>query len=247
MEKLPRVKRNVQSGTLYLVGTPIGNLGDISFRAVETLKSVALIAAEDTRRTGLLCQRYEIDKPMTSLHEHNEREKTAHLLDQLRNGDSIALVSDAGMPVLSDPGAYLVEQAHAAGIPVTSIPGPSAAVMTLALSGFRGEKFRFEGFPPKKQKALEEWLKKMGQEEVPVICYESPYRLKKTLKAIQKILGEIPVVVGRELTKKYEEITSGSTAAALKRYTELPPKGECTLIFYPQKNEHIDDPSNSSY
>lgn len=221
-------------GTLYLVGTPIGNLGDLTFRAVETLRKVSLIAAEDTRRTGQLLKRYEIEAPMTSFHEHNERTKSAELLRRLLAGESIALVSDAGMPVISDPGAALVEQAVKAGVPVVAVPGPSAVTTALAVSGFRGERFRFEGFPPKKEKALQEWLKRLAAEEGPVVCFESPYRLVKTLRAIQRFLGEIPVVVGRELTKLHEETTRGSTREVLRRYTERSPKGEVTLLFWPK-------------
>ena len=222
-------------GTLYLVGTPIGNLGDITLRALETLKAVAVIAAEDTRRTGLLLKRYEISTPMVSLHEHNERTRGPELVARLKAGESVALVTDAGMPVISDPGAFLVEQAAAAGIPVTAVPGANAAVAALALSGFRGEKFRFEGFPPKKSAAMERWLEGLKAEETPVICYESPYRVVKTLEAIRKVLGEVPVVVARELTKLHEEATRGSTSQVLKRYTERPAKGEVTLVFCPKK------------
>lgn len=225
----------MKAGTLYLVGTPIGNLGDITFRAVEVLKQVSLIAAEDTRRTGTLLKHYGIQKPLISLHEHNERNRTAQILEQLRAGTSVALVTDAGMPVLSDPGAFLVQEVAAAGIPVTATPGPSAAATALALSGFRGERFRFEGFPPRKPKQLEKWFRRLGEEPVPVICFESPYRLVKTLQAIQKVLGEIPVAVAREMTKLHEEVTRGSTSQLLARYTDRPPKGECTLLFWPQK------------
>lgn len=216
------------------MGTPIGNLGDISYRAVETLKVVSLIAAEDTRRSHTLCEKNGISTPLTSLHEHNERTKTLELIQRLQAGESIALVTDAGMPVVSDPGAYLVEQAHQTGIPVVAIPGPSAVVAALAVSGFRGERFRFEGFPPKKTKALKSWLEGLASETAPVICYESPYRLKKTLVAIREILGEIPVAVARELTKLHEEVTRGSTSQVLARYTKTPPKGEVTLVFCPK-------------
>lgn len=222
------------AGILYLVGTPIGNLGDVTFRAVETLKTVAVIAAEDTRRTKILCDRYQISTPLISLHEHNEGPRAVELIQRLRNGESVGLVTDAGMPVISDPGAFLVAQVRKAGILVTAIPGPSAVTTALALSGFRGERFRFEGFPPKKPKALREWLESLREESVPIICFESPFRLKKTLQAIQKVLGEIPVGVGRELTKLHEEVTTGSTGEVLARYTERNPKGEVTLIFCPR-------------
>jgi 16S rRNA (cytidine1402-2'-O)-methyltransferase len=224
----------VKQGTLYLVGTPIGNMGDLSNRAVEVLSSVSLIACEDTRRTGVLCRRYGITTPLTSFHEYNERVKAPALIRQIRAGDSVALVSDAGMPAICDPGARFVEQAGEAQIPVAAIPGPSALITALALSGFRGERFRFEGFPPRKPKAIEDWLRRIGQEDVPVICYESPYRLVRTLQAIQRMLGEIPVVVARELTKLHEELTRGSTTEVLARYTERPPKGEVTLLLLPQ-------------
>ena len=217
------------------MGTPIGNLADVSLRALEVLKAVAVIAAEDTRRTKVLCQRYEISVPLISLHEHNERVRAPELVERLKNGESVALVTDAGMPVVSDPGAHLVEQAAAAGISVAVVPGPSAVTSALALSGFRGERFRFEGFPPKKSAAMERWLAELAQEGSPVICYESPFRLVKTLQAIQKVLGEVPVVVARELTKLHEETMRGSTSQALRRYTERPPKGEVTLLFWPRK------------
>jgi len=169
------------------------------------------------------------------MHEHNERSRTPELLERLKGGESVALVTDAGMPVISDPGAFLVEQAAAVGIRAEVLPGPSAVTTALAVSGFRGERFRFEGFLPKKSAAMERWLKGLAQEELPVVCFESPYRLVKTLQAIQKVLGEIPVVVARELTKLHEEVTRGSTSQALARYTDRPPKGECTLLFWPQK------------
>lgn len=233
MHSLPDKVKAMQQGTLYILGTPIGNLGDITVRALETLRSVSVIAAEDTRHTKRLCQHFGIATPLTALHEHNEKMKTPELIGRLKAGESVAYVSDAGMPVVSDPGAVLIKEAAAAGILVTAIPGPSAATTALALSGFWGTRFRFEGFPPRKEKALKEWLWRVGQEEVPVVCYESPYRLVKTLEAIRQTLGEIPVVVARELTKLHEEVTRGSTSQVLKRYTERPPKGECTLLFMP--------------
>lgn len=228
-------EETVKCGTLYVVGTPIGNLGDVTFRAVETLKKVSVIAAEDTRRTKILCQRYGIDAPLMSLHEHNERARVPELIERLKAGESMALVTDAGMPGVCDPGAWLVEEARRAEIPMTAIPGPTALATALVLSGFPGDRFRFEGFPPRKAKALEGWLHRMGDESVPVVCYESPFRLRKTLETLQRILGEIPVAVGRELTKLHEEVTRGSTGQVLARYTDRPAKGECTLVFWPQK------------
>ncbi len=231
----------MKPGTLVLVATPIGNLGDITFRAVGTLKSVSVIGAEDTRRTKILCQRYGITAPLVRLDEHTERAKGPELVRRMREGESVALVTDAGMPGISDPGAYLVEQASGAGIPVTVIPGPSAATTALAVSGFRGDRFRFEGFPPRKAKALGQWLEGLRGETGPVICFESPYRLVKTLKAIQGVLGEIPVVVAREMTKLHEEVTRGSTSQALERYTQASAKGEVTILFWPKKKDERDE------
>jgi 16S rRNA (cytidine1402-2'-O)-methyltransferase len=206
----------------------------MTFRAVEVLKGVALIAAEDTRRTKILCQKYGITTPLVRLDEHTERAKAPELVQRMREGGSIALVTDAGMPTISDPGAFLVEEAGEAGVPVTVIPGPSAVTAALAISGFRGERFRFEGFPPRKPKALREWLERLKQDPVPVVAFESPFRLVKTLKGIQEVLGEIPVVVARELTKLHEEVTRGSTSQVLTRYTERPAKGEVTIVFLPR-------------
>lgn len=225
----------MEVGVLYVVGTPIGNLADMTFRAVEVLKQVALIAAEDTRRTRILCQKYGISAPLVSLNEHNERRRAKEIVSRLKASESVALVTDAGMPVVSDPGAHLVELAAAEGIPVAVVPGPSAVTAALAVSGFRGERFRFEGFPPRKERALAGWLRGLASEETPVICFESPFRLVKTLQAIQSVLGEIPVAVARELTKLHEEVTRGSTSECLRRYTGRPPKGEVTLLFWPKK------------
>ncbi len=235
----------MSAGTLYLVGTPIGNLEDVTLRALKVLKEVSLVAAEDTRRTKQLFMRHGVTTALTSLHEHNERAKGAQLLERLKAGESIALVTDAGMPTVSDPGADLVTQTHAAGVRVEVIPGPSAVTTALALSGFRGERFQFEGFPPKKSAAMERWLRGLAEEEDPVVCFESPYRVVKTLQTIQKVLGEIPVAVARELTKMHEELTRGSTSEVLARYTTRAPKGECTIIFIPvpyQRNQRGQTP-----
>lgn len=225
---------NMKPETLYLVGTPIGNLGDVTLRALEVLKQVSLAVAEDTRRTKKLFQKYQVLTPLTSFHEHNERAKTGQVIERLLEGKSVALVTDAGMPVVSDPGAFLVGQAQEAGVPIRVVPGPSAVSAALSLSGFRGERFRFEGFPPKKSAAMEKWLEGLKEESAPVVCFESPYRVVKTIQAIQKVLGEIPVAVARELTKLHEELTRGSTSEVLKRYTERSPKGECVILFQPK-------------
>jgi len=222
---------------LYLVATPIGNLKDITLRALEILKSADVIAAEDTRRTEQLLRHYEIPgRFLLSFHEHSGPGRVREIVSLLKEGKSAALVTDGGTPLISDPGFPLVREAIREGIPVEAVPGPSAVVAALALSGFRGERFRFEGFTPKKSAAMARWLEGLKGETAPVVCYESPYRLVKTLEAIRRTLGEVPVVVARELTKLHEEVTRGSTSEVLKRYTKRAPKGEVTLLFRPQSS-----------
>jgi 16S rRNA (cytidine1402-2'-O)-methyltransferase len=194
------------AGTLYVVATPIGNLADASARALDTLRAVRLIACEDTRVSRTLLARYAIGTPMASLHEHNERRATLKLLDALHAGDDIALVSDAGTPGLSDPGALFVAEAHRAGIQVCPIPGPSAAAAALSASGFVGDRFFFAGFLPasgsERRKALE------GMDlPVPLVLYEAPHRVLKTLEDLLSRLGpDREIVIARELTKKFEEV-----------------------------------------
>lgn len=233
------------TGTLYLIGTPIGNLEDITLRAIRVLKETALVAAEDTRRTRNLFQKHGIETPLTSLREHNERVKTGQILERLQSGESAAYVTDAGMPVVSDPGADLVAQAHKAGIRVEVVPGPSAVTAALAASGFRGERFRFEGFPPKKKAAMERWLKGLAGVTDPVVCFESPYRLTRTLELIREVLGEVPTAVARELTKLHEEIVRGSTSEVLERYTTRAPKGEVTVLFVPTAAKRKREPESN--
>jgi len=194
------------AGTLYVVATPIGNLADASARALDTLRAVRLIACEDTRVTRTLLARYAIATPTAALHEHNERRATQKLLDALKAGDDIALVSDAGTPALSDPGALLVAEAHRAGVRVCPIPGPSAVAAALSASGFAGDRFFFLGFLPasgsERRKALE------GLDlPVPVVLYEAPHRVLKTLDELHARLGaEREIVIGRELSKKFEQV-----------------------------------------
>lgn len=222
-------------GTLYVVATPIGNLEDMTFRAVRILKEVALIACEDTRQTRKLTEHFGIPTRMTSYHEHNERDRTAELLAMLAAGDSIALVSDAGTPLISDPGFRLVEGAVAAGFTVTPIPGASAALAALSAAGLDTASFRFAGFlPPKlnaRRKAIEVW--KDAPETV--ILYEAPHRILETLEDLAAVLGvERRVVVARELTKLHEEFlrgTAGSVRAELARRAAI--KGEITLLVAP--------------
>ncbi len=169
-------------GTLYVVATPIGNLEDVTLRALRVLREVSVIAAEDTRRTSRLLQHYSISTPTTSLHAHNEDGKTPVLIERLRGGESIALVSDAGTPVVSDPGALLVAAAHAAGLRVEPVPGPSAALAALSASGIAADEFLFVGFPPARAGARREWLGRLAPEPRPLVLYEAPHRIRATLQ-----------------------------------------------------------------
>ena len=217
-------------GTLFIVSTPIGNLKDITLRALETLKSVDVIACEDTRHTGKLLAHYEIKKPLIGLHDHNERFKTPELVNRLQRGESIALVSDGGTPLISDPGWRLAHDARAAGGTVTWIPGASALLGALVLSGLPVDKFVFEGFLPPKSAARQRRLSFLKQEARTVILYESPHRLMKTLTDIRDILGDIEIACARELTKLFEEVRRENVSGALAHFSKHPPRGEFVLI-----------------
>ncbi len=193
-------------GTLYVVATPIGNLEDVTLRALRVLREVSLIAAEDTRRTARLLQHYSISTPTTSLHEHNERSRTPGLIDRLRAGESIALVSDAGTPIVSDPGTFLVAAAHAAGVRVEPVPGPSAVIAALSASGLAQREFLFVGFPPARAQARRSWLEALAREARVVVLYEAPHRIRATLTAIAEVFGERVVAVAREISKKHEDL-----------------------------------------
>lgn len=224
----------VSKGTLYVVATPLGHLDDLSPRALETLREVDLIAAEDTRHTKKLLMRFEIETPLTSFHQHSRESKRAYLLDRLLEGDSVALVTDSGTPCISDPGANLVAEAHAKDIPVSPIPGPNAVAAALSVSGFWAQRFRFEGFPPRKAGELKRFFERLHAEDAPVVFYESPFRLLKTLQAAQAVLGEErPVAVCRELTKQFEQVFRGSLSEAIAHWEQKPPKGEFTLVLGP--------------
>lgn len=220
----------MSAGILYLVATPIGHLGDISSRAIETLRSVKLIAAEDTRRSGILCKRFEIKTPLESYHDHSDERKRERLLRVLNEGGSVALISDGGTPLVSDPGFKLVREAIGAGITVTSVPGPAALIAALSLSGFPTDRFIFEGFLPPKSAARQRRLEEIKEEERTVIYYESPYRLLKTLEDIEKVLGERPVCVAKELTKKFEEIFRGTAALVKAQLAARSIKGEYVIV-----------------
>ncbi|MFY9269307.1 MAG: 16S rRNA (cytidine(1402)-2'-O)-methyltransferase [Candidatus Manganitrophaceae bacterium] len=218
------------SGTLYIVSTPIGNLEDITLRALRILKEVTTIAAEDTRHTQKLLTHYGIHIPLTSYHDFNKEEKTPVLIARLQVGDSVALVSDAGTPTLSDPGFYLIREAIRAGIPVSPIPGPAAALAALAVSGLPTDRFVFEGFLPKKKGARARRLESLRSDPRTIIFYESPFRIKALLEEIRLIFGDRRIVVAREMTKLYEEFIRGTVAEVLEKIRTRSLKGEITLV-----------------
>ncbi len=217
-------------GTLYVVATPIGNLEDLTLRALRILREVDLIACEDTRRTRVLLARHEIRTSTTSYFEHNKLARGPQLLRMLSEGKSIALVTDAGTPGISDPGFMLVRDARAAGIPVVPIPGPSAVVTALAAAGIPADRFVFDGFLPVKPGRRVNRLKELRGLETTIVVYESPYRVVATLEAIRDVFGEVDVVVARELTKQFEEIVTAPPSAHLERLAATGPRGEFTLV-----------------
>lgn len=218
------------SGTLYIVATPVGNLGDVTLRALEILKTVDAIACEDTRQTSKLLQRYELHKPLVSLHEHNQRSRTPALLDRLKAGQSVALVSDGGTPLVNDPGWWLVHQALEASLPVSWIPGASALIGGLVLSGFMAERFVFEGFLPVPPGARRKRLELLKGEQRTIVLYESPHRLLKTLRDLLQALGDVPAAAARELTKTFEEVRRGRLSELLVHFEQHPPRGEFVVI-----------------
>ena len=220
-----------ESGVLYLVSTPIGNLGDMSHRAVEVLSSAALVIAEDTRHSRRLLDHYSIATPLNSYHEHNEAKETPRLIARLQRGDAIALISDAGTPLISDPGSRLVGAAVAAGLPVVPIPGPSAVMAALVGSGMSLERFTFFGFLPRKGKERSETIADVVASRVTSVLFESPNRVGATLEAfVEAGAGERAAVVARELTKQFEEFKRGSVAQLSGVYRDADPKGEVVLV-----------------
>lgn len=218
------------SGTLYIVATPIGNLEDLTYRAHRVLQEVHIIAAEDTRQTQKLCSHYGIGTTLTSYHDFNKEEKTPVLLEKMQEGQSIALVSDAGTPLISDPGYYLLTRAIAEGITVVPLPGPSAILTALTASGLPTDAFRYEGFLPKKSGARSRMLQALAEEPRTIILFETPHRIKATLGEIQEFFGTRQLVIARELTKTYEEIIRGSAEEILSKYKTQNPRGEMTLL-----------------
>lgn len=227
------------ASTLYLVGTPIGNLEDITFRAIRTLKSVDLIAAEDTRHTGKLLHHFDIKTPQVSYYEHNQQQRIPELLNKLEQGRSIALVTDAGMPGISDPGYELVKACIDRGFDVVPIPGVSACVTAVSASGLPSDRFVFEGFLPAKGQDRQNRLEALVVETRAIVLYESPHRLRETLQDLAKILGgDRAAVLGRELTKLHEQFWRGTLNEAIAYYeSEVQPQGEFTLVIAPGDRE----------
>lgn len=215
---------------LYVVATPIGNLGDITLRALDVLKNVDLIAAEDTRHSGMLLKHFGIKKPLVSYHEHNEAMRTAQLVERLSTGENVALITDAGMPGLSDPGACLVRECIKRDLPFSIIPGPSSILTALVGSGFLTGKFYFGGFLPIKSGQRERELRTAADRAETTIFFESRYRLTKTLSACREIMPDRQLCVARELTKKFEEFHRGTAGELVRHYEAHPPKGEVVLM-----------------
>ncbi len=217
-------------GKLYLCATPIGNLEDITLRVLTTLKEVDVIAAEDTRHSIKLLNHFEIKTPMTSYHEYNKVEKARRLVEKLKEGLNIALITDAGTPGISDPGEELVRQCYASGIAVTSLPGPAACITALTVSGLGTRRFCFEAFLPAEKKERSRILEDLKRETRTMIIYEAPHHLLRTMKELKEVLGDRKVTICRELTKKYEEIAPVTLSQAIERFSVEEPRGEFVLV-----------------
>jgi len=226
--------KNLESkGTLYVVATPLGNLKDITLRALEMLKGSDLIAAEDTRRTQKLLSAYDLHSPLTSYHENNKLKKIPYLVERMRQGQRISLVTDGGTPGISDPGKELVQETRRAGIAVVPIPGPSALTCALSAAGLPGDSFVFLGFLPRRKSRRKKILQEMKEQKRTLIFYEAPHRIEDLLLEIRAILGEREIVLSRELTKVHEEILSGPISELIQDLSNREPKGEYTLMLSP--------------
>ena len=234
-------KNRVEGGTLYLVGTPIGNMADLSERAKKVLAEVDFVAAEDTRNSGLLLSRIGVKRPMASYHEHNKRDSGEAIARRLAAGESCALVTDAGMPAISDPGEDLVRLCGERGIPVCAIPGPSAVVTALAVSGLSTRRFVFEGFLPQKASERKEILDELSSERRTVVIYEAPHRLRDTLGELFDALGDRRVAVCRELTKLNEEALRCTLREAIRHFEAVEPRGEFVLVIAGASGERAAD------
>lgn len=235
------------AGKLYLCATPIGNLEDITFRVLRTLKEVDLIAAEDTRNSIKLLNHFEIKTPMTSYHEYNKIEKAYQLVDKMREGKNIALITDAGTPGISDPGEDLVRICYEEGIEVTSLPGPAACITALTMSGLPTRRFAFEAFLPREKKERALVLEQLKNETRTIILYEAPHHLVKTLEELQQALGNRKIAVCRELTKRYEEKTLSTISNMLDFYKENEPRGEYVLVLEGKSFEKIAEEEKKSW
>ena len=215
---------------LYLVATPIGNLGDITLRAIETLKTVDMVISEDTRKTGMLLKHFDIKRPQMSFHEHNEHRVLPKIMGLLEDGKSLALVTNAGSPSISDPGFILVRSALENGYPITSIPGPTAVITALTLSGLAVHSFTFRGFPPRKSGARRRFLAVDAQSPHTLVFYESPYRLAAFLKDVLEVYGDRQIAVANDLTKYYEMVERGSLSEIIERVEGMELRGEYTVV-----------------
>lgn len=236
-----------KTGTLYMCATPIGNLEDMTFRAVRILQEVDLIAAEDTRNSIRLLQHFDIHTPMTSYHEYNKIEKGRSLVGRLLNGQNIALITDAGMPGISDPGEELVRMCLEANIPVTAVPGACACVTALTISGLSTRRFCFEAFLPSDKKERKQILLNLKEETRTAVLYEAPHRLKKTLQELYEALGDRQIALCRELTKKYETVLSMALSEALAYYEQKEPRGEYVLILEGRSKSSIEEEQQKAY
>jgi len=223
-------------GILYVISTPIGNLSDITKRAIDTLKNLDILLVEDTRVSGRLLKHFDIDVKMVSFNEYTEKTKTDSIINLLKNGKKVGIISDAGTPLISDPGFLLVREAAKSGVKVVAIPGPTALIYALTVSGLPTDKFIFLGYLPKKEGKRTSILKNLKKASdyitATVIFYESPYRLLVALKGINDVFGDVDIVVSRELTKLHEEIRREKVTEAIKHFSEIAPKGEFTLLFH---------------
>lgn len=235
------------AGKLYLCATPIGNLEDITYRVLRTLREVDLIAAEDTRNSIKLLNHFEIKTPMTSYHEYNKIEKAYQLVDKLREGKNIALITDAGTPGISDPGEELVRICHEEGIEVTSLPGPAACITALTMSGLPTRRFAFEAFLPREKKERAAVLEQLRDETRTMIFYEAPHHLEKTLEELYETLGNREMAICRELTKRYEEVMPTSMEEALAYYKENEPRGEYVLVVQGKSFEELQKEKQQSW
>lgn len=235
------------AGKLYLCATPIGNLEDITFRVLETLKSVDLIAAEDTRHSIKLLNHFDIKVPMTSYHEFNKIEKAKVLVQKMLEGTNIAVITDAGTPGISDPGEELVKQAYEAGITVTSLPGPAACITALTMSGLSTRRFAFEAFLPTDKKERAMVLKEMARDTRTIIMYEAPHRLKKTLQELLEALGDRRLTLCKELTKKHENAFQTTISGAVAYYEQEEPRGEFVLVIEGKSHKEIEEEQKAQW